>query len=116
MLESAAADDIELGIVAHRALDEPRERRPLELGQVLAGEVADQVGGGIDRPAIDRLHSGTLASIRVSSPVTARRFRECRAPETSSLFVLAPMLATDPELDKRISPGHWAPASCQPTV
>src|SRR5215207_9036611 len=37
MLEAALADHVELGIVAHRALDETRERCPLELRQVLAG-------------------------------------------------------------------------------
>ena len=54
VLEPALADDVELGVVAHRALDQPGQGRALELGQVLAGEVGDEVRGGVDGPAVDR--------------------------------------------------------------
>ena len=57
MLEAAPADDVELGVVAHRPLDEPGEGRPLELGQVLAGEVGDEVRGGVDGLAVDAIHA-----------------------------------------------------------
>ena len=53
--------------------DEARQRRALELGQVLAGEVADEIGGGVDGPAVDRLHGRNLSRrARDSSPVTPR--------------------------------------------
>ena len=57
VLEPALADDVELGVVAHRALDEPGQRGPLELGQVLAGEVGDEVRGGVDGPPVDAIHA-----------------------------------------------------------
>ena len=57
MLEAAPADDVELGVVAHRALDQPGQRRALELGQVLAGEVADEVRGRVDGLAVDAIHA-----------------------------------------------------------
>jgi hypothetical protein len=37
---------------------------------VFAGEIGDEVRGGIDRPPIDRLHGLTLAAGRVTLPVT----------------------------------------------
>ena len=55
-------------------VDEPGERGPLELGQVLAGEVGDQVRGRIDGATIDRLHAPTLDAGRVSSPGTGARY------------------------------------------
>ncbi len=70
VLEPALADDVELGVVAHGAPHEAGERRALELGQVLAGEVRDEVGGGVDRSPIDRLHASSVARGRVSLPVT----------------------------------------------
>ena len=45
VLEAALADDVELRVVAHRALDEAGLGGSFELGQVLAGEVGDEVGG-----------------------------------------------------------------------
>ena len=57
VLEAAPADDVELGIVAHRPLDEAGQGRPFELGQVLAGQVGDEVRGRIDRPAVDAIHA-----------------------------------------------------------
>ena len=72
VVEAAMADDVELGVVAHRPMDEPGERGALELGQVLAGEVADEIGGGVDGPAVDRLHLLTLPRVDDTSPVTGR--------------------------------------------
>ena len=69
VLEAAFPDDIELGIVAHRAFDETREGGTLELRQVLAGEIGDQIRGGVDGSAVDRLHVFTLPATRVSLPV-----------------------------------------------
>ena len=56
MLESAPADDVELAILAHRLRHETRQRRPLERGEVLAGQVADEVGCREDGLAVDQLH------------------------------------------------------------
>ena len=70
VLEAALADDVELRVVAHRPLDQAGQRGPFELGQVLAGEVGDEVGGRVDRSAVDGLHGRTLPAGRVSSPVT----------------------------------------------
>ena len=53
VLEAALADDVELGIVAHRPLDQAGQRGAFELRQVLAGEVGDEIGGGVDRTAVD---------------------------------------------------------------
>lgn len=58
VLEAPAPDDVELGIVPLRAFDQPGEGGTLELGQVLAGEIGDEVGGRIDGSAVDRLHRG----------------------------------------------------------
>jgi hypothetical protein len=80
MLEPALADDVELGIGPHRALDQAGHGGPLELGQVLAGEVRDEIGGGVDRSAIDRLHDLTLAGRRASLPVRAGPSVGCRRP------------------------------------
>ena len=54
VLEAAPADDVELRIVAHRPLDETGQRGALELGQVLAGEVGDEVRGRVDGSPVDR--------------------------------------------------------------
>ena len=35
--------------------DEAGEGGPLQLGQVLAGEVGDEIGGGIDGPPVDAI-------------------------------------------------------------
>jgi hypothetical protein len=45
VLQAAGADDVELGIGPVRPLGQSGERRPLERGQLLAGQVTDQVGG-----------------------------------------------------------------------
>ena len=57
VLEPAPADDVQLRVLAHRPLDEAGDRGPLELGQVLAGEVGDEVGGGIDGTPVDAIHA-----------------------------------------------------------
>ena len=57
MLEAAPADDVELGIVAHRSLDQPGQGSAFELGQVLAGEVGDEVRGRVDRLPVDAIHA-----------------------------------------------------------
>jgi hypothetical protein len=57
VLDAAPPDDVELRIVADRALDEPGHGRTLELGQVLTGEVGDQVGRGIDGSSVDAIHA-----------------------------------------------------------
>src|SRR5207249_1749847 len=71
MLEPALPEDVQLRIIAHRALHQPGKGRSLELGQMLAGQVGDEVGGGVDGPTVDRLHARTLAGTRDSLPVTA---------------------------------------------
>ena len=57
MLEPAPADDVELRIGPHRAFDETRLGCALELSQVLAGEVRDEVGGGVDGLPVDAIHA-----------------------------------------------------------
>jgi hypothetical protein len=37
---------------------------------MLAGEIADEIGGGVDGPTVDRLHGPTLAVGRDSLPDT----------------------------------------------
>ena len=66
MLESALPDDVELGIIAHGALHEAGQGRPLQLRQMLAGEVGNQISGRVDLAAVDRLHGSTLPATRVS--------------------------------------------------
>ena len=58
VLEPAFADDIELGIGAHRPFDKTRLGCALELGQVLARKVRDQIRGGIDGLPVDAIHAG----------------------------------------------------------
>jgi hypothetical protein len=53
-------------------MDQARHGRALQLGQVLAGEVGDEVRGGVDGPAVDRLHRPTIAVRRDSLCVTIR--------------------------------------------
>ena len=66
VFEPALPDDVELGIVAHRAVNEAGHRRPFELRQVLAGEVGDEVRGRVHRAAVDRLHGSTIPAGRVT--------------------------------------------------
>ena len=52
-----------LGIVAHRPLDEIGQGGPFELGQMLAREKGDEIGGGVDGTPVDRLHPSTTAEL-----------------------------------------------------
>ena len=56
VLEPAPRDDVDLRVVANRPLHEAGQRRPLEVGEVLAGEEPDQVGGAADHLPVDQLH------------------------------------------------------------
>ena len=87
VLVPALSDDVELRVVAFGTPGEAGRRRPLQRRQVLAGEVADQVRGGVDRPAVDQLHGQSVARWRDSSPVTARASPAPLAarPETPSI-------------------------------
>ena len=60
MLEAAAADDVELAVLTDRPVDEAGQRRPLERGEVLAGEIANEIGRGEDGLAVDQLHRCTF--------------------------------------------------------
>src|SRR5688572_18279247 len=73
VLEATFPDDIELGIVAHGPLDEAGHGGTLQRREMLAGEIGDQIRGGVDRSAVDRLHDLTLPAGRVSLPVAALR-------------------------------------------
>ena len=57
MLEAALADDVELRVVADRPLDEAGDGGAFQLGQMLAGEEGDEVGGGIDGSTVDAIHA-----------------------------------------------------------
>ena len=57
MLEAALPDDVELAVLAHRAFHEARQRCALQSGQVLTGQVADEIGRGEDGLAVDQLHA-----------------------------------------------------------
>ena len=72
MLEAAPADDVELGVVAHGPFDEVGQRGSLQLGEMLAGQVGDQIRGGEDGSPIDQLHGATIDGPRDSLPVSAR--------------------------------------------
>jgi hypothetical protein len=61
MLESPSTDHIELGIVPHRPLHEAGKRSSLQLDQVFAGEVGDEIGGRIDGATVDCLHALNLS-------------------------------------------------------
>ena len=83
VLEPALADDVQLRVVAFRSHGHARHRGALELRQMLAGEIADEVRGGVDRPAVDRLHvATTIPGRRVSLPVT-RSLRFARGGEAT---------------------------------
>ena len=92
VLEAALPDDVQLRVVAHRPLDEPRQRRAFELCQVLTGQIGNEIGGRVHGAAVDELHEPTLPADRVTSPVTAwaeatrdsHRFRP-RPPRSNAL-------------------------------
>ncbi len=75
MLKAALANDIQLRVDADWSIDQVVQRRTLELGQVLARQVADEVGGGEDGLAVDRLHRivkrmpESRDSSRVATPI-----------------------------------------------
>ena len=73
VLEAAPADDVELGIVAHRSFDQPGEGRAFELGQVLTGEVGDEVSCRVDGPAVDAIHAGQPYQRGVTARLSRRR-------------------------------------------
>ena len=70
MLEATFADDVQFRVVAHGALDQIREGSPFQLRQMLAGEVRDEVRGGVDGTSVDRLHIATVPGPCDSLPVT----------------------------------------------
>ena len=57
VLDPAAGDHVQLGVLAVGALDEAGERGALEVRQVFAGEEAHQVGRGDDRLSVDQVHA-----------------------------------------------------------
>src|SRR5437667_9358600 len=60
VLESSLADDVELRVIPHGPVDELGQRRTLQLRQVLAGEIGDEIRGRVDGAAVNRLHGPTL--------------------------------------------------------
>ena len=56
VLLAAPAQDVQLRIGHMRALREARQNGPFERGQVLALEIADQVGRRVDGRSVDQLH------------------------------------------------------------
>src|SRR4029450_2964755 len=56
MREAALPDDLELAVVPVRTLEDAEEDPALERREVLAGEVADEIGRGEDGRAVDELH------------------------------------------------------------
>src|SRR5205807_5239780 len=60
MLTAAAAEDLELGVVTDRRLEETLRDRAVELGQVLAGEEAGEIGGAEDEGPIDEVHGCSM--------------------------------------------------------
>ncbi len=55
VLEAPLANDVELAIVAVRSIDETGQGRTLQGSEMLAGQVADEIGGGEDRLPVDQL-------------------------------------------------------------
>ena len=49
-------DELDRRVVADGLLDEPGQRRALERQAMRAREEPDEVGRGVDRPAVDQLH------------------------------------------------------------
>ena len=76
--ESTLPDDVELPVVADRPLELAVQHRRLERGEVLAGQVADEIGGTEDGRAVDQLHR-CVTNPRIGSSlatgVTARLSR-----------------------------------------
>ncbi len=60
VLEPTPADHVQLTVFAVRPRHEVRHGGALELGQVLARQVADQVRGPVDGSSVDRLHGSHL--------------------------------------------------------
>ncbi len=71
VLDAAPADDVELAIVAVRPLYEARERRALEGGEMLAGQVAHEIRGGKDGRAVNELHRSLQRSVGLDSSTVA---------------------------------------------
>ena len=67
MLEAAAPDHVELAVLASRPVDKVLQRRPLERGEVLAGEIANEIGRGEDGLAVDQLHRCTFIPLMHSA-------------------------------------------------
>jgi len=55
---AALGDQLDLGIVPDRLLNEPFQRRALQGEPMLAREEADEVRSRIDRATVDQLHGG----------------------------------------------------------
>jgi hypothetical protein len=73
MLETALADHVELRIRPVGPLRQPRQRRALELGEVLAGQIADEVRSREDRLAVDELQWVPSLTVRRIAMVTQIR-------------------------------------------
>ena len=74
VLEPPLADDVQLRVVAFRASGHARHRGALELRQVLASQIADEVRGGVDRLAVDRLHVAPTIRAPVSACLSRGRY------------------------------------------
>jgi hypothetical protein len=68
--QAALLDDVQLGVVAERAVHQARQAGQLQGHQVLAGEEADEVAGGEDGLAVDQLHA---VVVRVLITASCRR-------------------------------------------
>jgi hypothetical protein len=77
VLAAACVEDVEDGVGVVRPLRQAVQGGALEGGQVLAGEEGDEVGGRVDRGAIDALHgvnatSGLLTGCRTPAGLGVR--------------------------------------------
>jgi hypothetical protein len=81
VLEAALVEDVEDGVGVVRAPHQAVQRGALEGGQVPAGEEGDEVGGRVDRGAVDAVHGRRLPT----SVSYTRRERGSRGGQTGAL-------------------------------
>jgi hypothetical protein len=83
VLEATLANEVELGVGPVGPVDEAGRGGLLEVGQVLAGEVTDEVGRRVDGLPVDQLHLSGVSAAPVTprlSLVLARARRPARRP------------------------------------
>ncbi len=74
VLQAALCHELDRRVIADGLFDQPDHRGPLQREAMLAGEIAHEVGGGVDGSPVDQLHARRmLRARRATLPVTAVR-------------------------------------------